>query len=84
MILDSIGIARWEVIFFALLVGAYSAMGLYKSVFVIAFGFTFYWGFKNFAFLSENLFADTLIIYVVSGFTILALLSLNYFLKARA
>lgn len=83
-ILDTLAIARWEAIFFALLIGAYAAMGLYKSVFVIAFGFIFYWGFKNFAFLSENLFEGTLVVYLVSGIAILGLLSLNYFLKESA
>ncbi len=83
-ILDVLAIARWEAIFFALLIGAYTAMGLYKSVFVITFGFTFYWGFKNFAFISENVFAGTPVMYVVSGLAVLGLLSVNYLLKERA
>ena len=74
-ILDALAIARWEAIFFALLIGAYAAMGLYKSVFVIAFGFVFYWGFKNFAFVSDNLFEGTLVVYLVSGIAILSLLA---------
>jgi hypothetical protein len=83
-ILDVLAIARWEAIFFTLLIGAYTAMGLYKSVFVITFGFTFYWGFKNFAFLSETITEGTLTIYVLSGLAVLGLLSLNYVLKERA
>jgi len=83
-ILDGLAIARWEAIFFALLIGAYTVMGLYKSIFVITFGFTFYWGFKNLAFLSENISEGTLIIYVLSGFAVLGLLSLNYLLKEYA
>ena len=82
-ILDVLAIERWEAILFALLIGAYAAMGLYNSVLVIAFGFTFYWGFKNFAFLSDNIFEGTLVVYLVSGMAILGLLSLNYFLKER-
>ncbi len=83
-ILDGLAIARWEAIFFALLIGAYTVMGLYKSIFVITFGFTFYWGFKNFAFLSENFSDGTLVIYALSGFAVLGLLSLNYLLKDHA
>jgi len=83
-ILDGLAIARWEAIFFALLICAYTVMGLYKSVLIITFGFTFYWGFKNFAFLSENVSEGTLVIYVLSGFAVLGLLSLNYLLKERA
>jgi len=83
-ILDGLAIARWEAIFFALLIGAYTLMGLYKSVFVITFGFTFYWGFKNFAFLSETISEGTLVMYVLSGLTVLGLLSLNYLLRERA
>jgi len=83
-ILDALAIARWEAIFFALLIGAYTVMGLYKSVFIITFGFTFYWGFKNFAYISESISEGTLIIYVLSGFAVLGLLSLNYLMKERA
>ncbi len=83
-ILDGLAIARWEAIFFALLIGAYTVMGLYKSVFVITFGFVFYWGFKNFAFLSENVSEGTLVMYVLSGVAVLGLLSLNYLLKGHA
>jgi len=83
-ILDGLAIARWEAIFFALLIGAYTVMGLYQSVFVITFGFTFYWGFKNFAFLSENVSDGTLLMYVLSGLAVFGLLSLNYLLKGRA
>ena len=82
--LDQLAIARWEAIFFALLIGTYAAMGLYKSVFIITFGFTFYWGFKNFAFLSGTISEVNLVVYVVSGLAVAGLLSLNYFLKARA
>lgn len=83
-ILDALAIARWEAIFFALLIGAYTVMGLYKSLFVITFGFTFYWGFKNFAYLSESISEGALIIYVLSGLAVLGLLSLNYLLKECA
>ncbi len=40
-ILDGLAIAPWEAVFFALLIGAYTVMGLYKSVFIMTFGFTF-------------------------------------------
>ncbi len=83
-ILDGLAIARWEAIFFALLIAAYTVMGLYKSIFVITFGFTFYWGFKNLAFIAENISEGTLVIYVLSGFAVLGLLSLNYLLKEHA
>ncbi len=83
-ILDGLAIAQWEAIFFVLLIGAYTVMGLYKSLFVITFGFTFYWGFKNFAYLSETISEGTLIIYVLSGFAVLGLLSLNYLMKEGA
>ncbi len=83
-ILDGLAIAPWEAVFFALLIVAYTVMGLYKSVFVITFGFIFYWGFKHFAFLSENVSNGTLVLYVLSGFAVLGLLSLNYLLKEHA
>jgi len=83
-ILDGLAIAPWEAVFFALLIGAYTVMRLYKSVLVITFGFTFYWGFKNFAFRSENISEGTLVMYVLSGLAVLGLLSLNYLLKERA
>ena len=82
-ILDGLAIAPWEAVFFALLIGAYTVMGLYKSVFVMTFGFTFYWGFKNFAFRFENISEGTLVMYVLSGLAVLGLLSLNYLLKER-
>ncbi len=41
IILDGLAIAPWEAVFFALLIGAYTVMGLYKSVFIMTFGFTF-------------------------------------------
>jgi len=59
-ILDGLAIARWEAIFFALLIGVYILMGLFRSVLIITFGFTFYWGFKNFAFFFGKRFRRNL------------------------
>ncbi len=80
-ILDGLAIARWEVIFFALLISVYTLMGLYRSCFIIAFGFTFYWGLKSFFSLSVGLSQRFLILYGVSGLVIIGLISLSYLFK---
>ncbi len=82
-ILDGLAIEQWEIMLFGLLLGVYILMGLFKSVLIITFGFTFYWGFKNFALLSESISEGTLIVYALSGLAVVGLLSLNYLMKER-
>jgi len=79
--LNAVSIAPWEAVFFALLISVYVLLGLTRSCFMIIFGFTFYWGLKNFMSQSHGLSDGSLLLYVVSGLLVIGLVSLNYFLK---
>lgn len=80
-LLDAMNIASWEAVFFVLLVSAYMLMGLTRSCLIIAFGFTFYWGFKNFLYLTDGLSQKSLTLYVICGLVLIGLVSLNYVLR---
>ena len=79
--MSALSIAPWEAIFFALLISVYMLLGLGRSCFIITFGFTFYWGFKNFLSISHEFSQESLLLYAVSGLVVIGLVSLNYFLK---
>ena len=80
-IMEAMFIARWEAVFFVLLISVYMLMGLTRSCLIIAFGFTFYWGFKNFLYMTEGLSQKSLTLYVICGIALIGLVSLNYLLK---
>ena len=81
IMLEGLSIAPWEAAFFAFLMAVYILIGMYKSSFIIAFGFVFYWGCKNFISVSDGFSQRSLILYSICGIIIIGLVSLNHFLK---
>ena len=83
-ILQGLSIAKWEIVVYVSLMIGYVLMGLYQSVLMTTFGFTFYWGFKNLLNAlpaSSGTMQSPIVIYVLSGLVIVALLNVNYLLK---
>ena len=80
-LMEAMSIASWEAVFFVLLVSVYMVMGLTRSCLMIAFGFTFYWGFKNILYLTDGLSQKSLTLYVICGVVLIGLVSLNFLLK---
>jgi len=83
-ILEGFAITRWEAMFYAVLAVGCILMTRYRSLLLITFVFTFYWGFKNllgFLSFSEGLPLGTLILYVGSGVAMFGLVSVNYLMK---
>ncbi len=83
-ILEGFAITRWEAMFYAVLAGGCILMARYRSLLLITFVFTFYWGFRNlleFLSFSEGLPLGAVILYVGSGVAMFGLVSVSYLME---
>jgi len=83
-ILVGLAIAPWEAFSYSLLAVVFAFMGLYHSLLLGTFVFTYYWGFKNLLLILSPAGGKSdglILLYLACGLLLLLVAILNYFAK---